>query len=187
MTDTVGTAAQTAQGELREEEVAEEEVRLLPANSILKTLIEPFADAEWSTSLGQDVVRLPRSELRTFATAARQAGFEFLADVTAVDWLKRHDLRFDVVVNLLSMQHLLRLRVIVGVPDEDPTVPSLVSIWPGANFPEREVFDLFGIEFSDHPDLTRILMPDDWEGHPLRKDFAVGSVPVQFKASHKVT
>jgi NADH-quinone oxidoreductase subunit C len=184
---TDGAEAPIAEEQVAEEKVAEEEVRLLPANSVIKALIEPFADAEWSTSLGQDVVRLPRSELRTFATAAREAGFEFLADVTAVDWLKRHEFRFDIVVNLLSMQHLLRLRVIVGVPDEDPTVPSLVSIWPGANFPEREVFDLFGIEFLDHPDLTRILMPDDWEGYPLRKDFAVGSVPVQFKASHKVT
>ena len=167
--------------------VAEEEVRLLPTNPVLNGLIEPFQNAVWSTSHGQDVVTLPREELRLFGTAAREAGFEVLADVTAVDWLDRHDLRFDVVVNLLSMQHLLRLRVIVGAPGDDPSVPSLVPVWPGANFPEREVYDLFGIEFADHPDLTRILMPDDWEGYPLRKDFEVGAVPVQFKASHKVT
>lgn len=167
--------------------VAGEEVRLLPTNPVLKGLIEPFENAVWSISHGQDVVTLPRAELRSFGTAAREAGFEVLADVTAVDWLDRHDLRFDVVVNLLSMQHLARLRVIVSAPGDDPSVPSLVPVWPGANFPEREVYDLFGIEFSDHPDLTRILMPDDWEGYPLRKDFEVGAVPVQFKASHKVT
>ena len=167
--------------------VVEEVVRLLPANPVLKDLIESFENAVWSTSHGQDVVTLPREELRTFGEKAREAGFEMLADVTAVDWLDRHELRFDVVVNLLSMQHLLRLRVIVGAPGDEPTVPSLVPVWPGANFPEREVYDLFGIEFSDHPDLTRILMPDDWEGYPLRKDFDVGAVPVQFKASHKVT
>lgn len=167
--------------------VAAEEARLLPANPILSALIEPFENATWSISHGQDVVRLPREELRTFGEAAREAGFEMLADVTAVDWLDRREHRFEVVVNLVSMQHLLRLRMIVAAPADDPSVPSLVPIWPGANFPEREVYDLFGIVFSDHPDLTRILMPDDWEGYPLRKDFDVGAVPVQFKASHKVT
>lgn len=167
--------------------VAEEPVRLLPENPVLKGLVAAFENAEWSISHGQDVVRLPREELRKFGEAARQAGFEALADVTAVDWLDRRDDRFDVVVNLLSMQHVLRLRVLVGAPGDDPSVPSLVPVWPGANFAEREVFDLFGIEFSDHPDLTRILMPDDWEGYPLRKDFEVGGVPVQFKAAHKVT
>jgi len=167
--------------------VAEEESRLLPANSVLRGLIEPFENAAWSVSFGQDVVMLPREELRTFGEAALDAGFEMLADVTAVDWLDRRADRFEVVVNLVSMQHLLRLRLIVGAPGDDPSVPSLVPVWPGANFPEREAYDLFGIEFSDHPDLTRILMPDDWEGYPLRKDFAIGAVPVQFKASHKVT
>jgi NADH-quinone oxidoreductase subunit C len=92
-----------------------------------------------------------------------------------------------VVVNLVSLQHRLRLRIIVGAAGEDPTVPSLVPVWPGANYAEREVFDMFGITFADHPDLTRILMPDEWEGFPLRKDFATGSVPVQFKGSHKVS
>ena len=70
-----------------------------------------------------------------------------------------------------------------GVPADDPTVPSLCTVYPGVNFPEREVYDLFGITFEGHPDMTRILMPDDWEGHPLRKDFSVGSVPVRFKES----
>jgi NADH-quinone oxidoreductase subunit C len=178
---------QTEDASQDENKVAEAEARLLPAEPVLRGLIEPFANAEWSISQGQDVVRLPREELRTFAEAAHEAGFEMLADVTAVDWLDRREFRFDVVVNLVSMQHLLRLRVLVGTPADDPSVPSLVPVWPGANFPEREVYDLFGIEFADHPDLTRILMPDDWEGYPLRKDFEVGAVPVQFKAAHKVT
>lgn len=90
-------------------------------------------------------------------------------------------------MNLLSMQHVRRLRVVVGVPEPEPTVASLVPIWPGANYPEREIYDLFGIVFEGHPDLTRILMPDDWDGYPLRKDFGTGDVPVQFKASHKVS
>ena len=177
---------QTPDASQIEDKVADEEARLLPAQPVLRGLIEPFENAEWFTSRDQDVVRLPREELRDFGAAARQAGFEMLADITAVDWLDRREDRFDVVVNLLSMQHLLRLRVIAGAPGSDPTVPSLVPVWPGANFPEREIYDLFGIEFTDHPDLTRILMPDDWEGYPLRKDFEVGAVPVQFKAAHKV-
>ena len=80
-----------------------------------------------------------------------------------------------------------RVRVRTGVPGDDPTVASVTDLFAGANFYEREAFDLMGIEFTGHPDLTRILMPDEWEGHPLRKDYAVGSVPVQFKGSHKAT
>lgn len=163
-------------------EAAAEETRLLPSDEILRGLIESFEDAIWAMSAGQDVVTIPAEHLRAFAEAALTAGFEMLADVTAVDWLTRQP-RFDVVVSLLSMQHRRRLRVIVQT---DGDVPSLVPVWPGANYAEREVYDMFGIQFIDHPDLTRILMPDEWEGFPLRKDFAVGSVPVQFKASHKV-
>lgn len=164
-------------------EVVAGESRLLPAHSTLRTLLEAFPDGAWTLSADQDVVRLPPDRLLDFGKAAREAGFEMLVDVTAVDWLAGSP-RFDVVINLLSMQHALRLRVIVETDEE---VPSLVSVWPGANYAEREVYDMFGIVFNGHPDLTRILMPDDWEGFPLRKDFAVGAVPVQFKASHRVT
>ena len=107
-------------------------------------------------------------------------------DVTATDYHRSRRPRFDVVIGLLSMRHGLRLRLLVPVAAEKPEVPSIVPIYPGANFFERETYDMFGISFSDHPDLTRILMPDDWEGHPLRKDFGVGSVPVQFKEAHTV-
>ena len=109
-----------------------------------------------------------------------------LVDLTAVDYLRVRRVRFEVVVSLLSLEHNIRLRLRVPVPADDPTVPSLVPVYPGANFFEREVFDLFGIIFEGHPDLTRILLPDDWVGHPLRKDFAVGAVPVQFKSSPQV-
>lgn len=149
-------------------------------------LIDGFSEAIWSESAGQTVVRVATEQLRDFAKAAREAGFELLSDVTAVDWLSREP-RFDVVYNLVSIQHRLRLRVITNAAGDEPAVPSLVSIWPGANYGEREVFDMFGIAFSDHPDLTRILMPDEWDGFPLRKDFATGAVPVQFKGSHKVS
>lgn len=153
---------------------------------ILNGLAEKFEAAAFEISLGQDVVRLAREEWRPFAEAAAEAGFEVCIDVTAVDWMRLRPERFEVVANILSMEHGVRLRMITTAPRLEAKVASLVPVWPGANFAEREVYDMFGIEFEDHPDLTRILMPDDWEGHPLRKDFGVGGVPVQFKASHQV-
>jgi NADH-quinone oxidoreductase subunit C len=175
---------ETPASETEQEEVVE---RPLPENEILRALFEPFEDVTWQSSLGQDVALIPNERWLEFAGAAREAGFEVCVDVTAVDWMRQRPDRFEVVANLLSMQHRLRLRMITTAPRQDPTVASLVPVWPGANFAEREVYDLLGITFEGHPDLTRILMPDEWEGHPLRKDFGVGAVPVQFKESHKVS
>ncbi len=152
----------------------------------LVSLIEGIEGASIEDSVGQTVIRLPKDSLRTVAEAAREAGFEVCADITAVDWFRERRVRYDVVVSLLSVSRNQRVRIIAGVPRDDLTVPSLVPVYPGANFPEREVYDMFGIIFEDHPDLTRILMPDDWTGYPLRKDFDVGGVPVQFKGSHEV-
>jgi NADH-quinone oxidoreductase subunit C len=96
----------------------------------------------------------------------------FLADVTAVDWYPAEP-RFELVYHLLSIPNKERLRLKVKVDSSSPVVESVTSVWPGANFFEREVFDLFGIRFQGHPYLRRILMPEDWEGHPLRKDYPV--------------
>lgn len=99
--------------------------------------------------------------------------YDFLSTITAVDWPERAP-RFDVVYQLLSLtnQAVLRLKVRVGEKGEEhPTVPSVTSIWPGANWYEREVFDLFGLTFEGHPDLRRIMMPPEWTTHPLRKDY----------------
>ena len=158
----------------------------LPENEVIRGLLEAFDDVTWHLSHGQDVLVVPRERFAEVGKAAHDAGFEVCVDVTAVDWMRKRPLRFEIVASLLSHQHRLRLRMITSLPREEPSVPSLTPIWPGAGFAEREVFDMFGIDFGGHPDLTRILMPDDWEGHPLRKDFGVGSVPVQFKDSHKV-
>jgi NADH-quinone oxidoreductase subunit C len=163
------------------------EARSLPDHPVLQALFEGFEDAAWEQSVGQDVARLPAARWAEFGAAAKSAGFEVCVDVTAVDWMRQRPERFEIVANLLSMQHRLRLRMTTTAPREEPMVASLVPVWPGANFAEREVYDMFGIVFEGHPDMTRILMPDDWEGHPLRKDFGVGSVPVQFKESHRVT
>ena len=181
------SSEQATNEEPAEEIVEEIPERSLPDNEVLRALLEAFEGAEWSLSHGQDVVRVPRDEFGTFGQAAKDAGFEVCADVTAVDYFRNRPVRYDVVANLVSQEHRLRLRVMAAVPRDDTVIPSLTPIWPGANFPEREVYDMFGITFDGHPDMTRILMPDDWQGYPLRKDFSVGSVPVQFKDSHKVT
>lgn len=153
---------------------------------VLEQLAGSFENVEWEVSHDQDVARVPGEDWRAFAEAAKEAGFEMCADVTAIDWLRSRPQRYEVVANLVSMQHQVRLRMITPVERENPTVASITAVWPGAGYAEREVYDMFGIDFDGHPDLTRILMPDDWEGHPLRKDFGVGLVPVQFKASHQV-
>ena len=116
----------------------------------------------------------------------KNQGYEMMVDLTAVDWYRKKEPRFEVLVNLLSVSKNSRLIVNVSVPDEDLKVPSICEIYPGANFYEREVFDMFGIEFENHPELTRILMPDDWTGNPLRKDYGSGRIPVQFKNAPKV-
>lgn len=112
------------------------------------------------------------------------------ADLTAVDYLTYSgdrslpaDVvgeRFEVVVNLLSIEKRERVRVRVQVPADDATIATLFDMYPGSEAMEREVYDMFGIVFTNHPDLTRILMPEDWEGFPLRKDYDQGRIPVQF-------
>jgi NADH-quinone oxidoreductase subunit C len=104
--------------------------------------------------------------------------FNFLSDVTAVDWPEREP-RFDIVYHLLSLDThaIVRLKVRVGEPDEEePQVPSVTTVWPTANWYEREIYDLFGIAFTGHPDLRRIMMPTDWVGHPLRKDYPLTGI-----------
>jgi NADH-quinone oxidoreductase subunit C len=155
-------------------------------SEINETLATQFEDVVWETSHGQRVARVPRDQWRLFAQAAKEAGYEMCVDVTAVDWMRERPERFEVVAGLLSMSQKARLRMTTTAPRQDPEVPSLTPLWPGASFGEREVYDMFGIRFEGHPDLTRILLPDDWEGYPLRKDYGVGSVPVQFKASPQV-
>ncbi|MDF1596737.1 MAG: NADH-quinone oxidoreductase subunit C [Acidimicrobiia bacterium] len=160
--------------------------RTLPDQAVLRAIAEQFDDIEWTLSTGQDVFMVPKDRVLDIVQAAKDAGFELLADLTVTDYFRGRSPRFELVINLLSMQHQLRLRLRAPVPVENVHVPSVVGVYPGANFYEREAFDLFGLVFDGHPDLTRILMPDEWEGHPLRKDFGMGSVPVQFKDSHQV-
>ena len=143
-----------------------------------------------SLSRGQLVVHVDRSKYMEIVTALRDDGYAFCSDLTAADYLLAIDRplpvgvapeRFEVVVSLLSMDEGKRVRVRAQVPEHEPTLPTLFELFPGTEAMEREVYDMFGIVFEGHPDLTRILMPDDWEGHPLRKDYGIGRIPVQFK------
>ncbi len=142
-------------------------------------------------SRGQAVLHPERQGWLATAAAARDDGFDQLVDLTAVDYseygLPRElppgvrPERFEVVAGLLCHERRERLRLRVQVPADDPRVPTLFDLWPGCENLEREVYDMFGIVFDDHPDLSRILMPEDWSGHPLRKDYGSGRIPVRFK------
>jgi NADH-quinone oxidoreductase subunit C len=146
-----------------------------------------------STSIdGHDLLFPGRDQYHDVMAAHREAGFEMLADLTAVDYLGHPERtlpagvvpeRFELVAMLLSLGQVRRVRVRVQVPEDDAEIHSVWDLYRGAEAMEREVFDMYGISFAGHPDLTRILMPEDWEGHPLRKDYGVGRVPVQFKGA----
>jgi NADH-quinone oxidoreductase subunit C len=137
---------------------------------------------------GELTLHLRRESLLEVAQVMRDAPelrFEFLSSVSGVDYLGVDPTgrRLHSVVHLLSMTHRRRIRLEVSVTVEDPHVPSLTSIYPTADWLEREAFDFFGIVYDGHPGLTRIMMPDDWEGHPQRKDYPLGGVPVEYKGA----
>jgi NADH-quinone oxidoreductase subunit C len=117
-------------------------------------------------------VTVAREKIIAACEAVKQAGYTFLEDVTAVDWYPSEP-RFQITYHILSMALKSRVRLVVRLADSDPVIDSIVGVWPSANFYEREVFDLFGVRFSGHPNLRRIMMPEDWQGHPLRKDYPV--------------
>src|SRR5918999_2478025 len=131
---------------------------------------------ETSQFRGDDIVVLDPVDLRESFRILKEdprLGYDFLSDITAVDYWKKKEPRFEIVYQILSLKDRQRLRIRVPVPESDPAVDSLTPLWRGANFLEREVWDLFGICFIGHPDLRRILLYDEFEGYPLRKDYPV--------------
>jgi NADH-quinone oxidoreductase subunit C len=143
-------------------------------------------------SRGQLVVYPDRADYVDMVGLLYDDGYRVCVDLIGVDYLFDLDRplpagvtpeRFEVVVNLLSTENRRRIRLRVQIPEEDPALPSIFLFHPGTEAMEREAYDMFGIVFSDHPDLSRILMPDDWEGHPLRKEHGIGRIPVQFKGA----
>jgi NADH-quinone oxidoreductase subunit C len=138
-------------------------------------------EAELNLFRGQTTLIVAPENIIDLAKMLRdEFGFDTFIDVTAVDYFPNTDPRFHLVYNLYSMQYNLRLQLRVPVRSVSPSVKTIETIYSGANWYEREVWDLFGIRFEGHSDLRRIVMPEDWEGHPLRKDYPVGYEEVQF-------
>lgn len=141
----------------------------------------------WSVSHGELTVEIATPRVvafMEFLAGDQSCLFTTLVDITAVDWPER-DRRFDMVWHLLSMQRNQRVRIKAAI-DEDQMVPSVVTVWPSANWYEREVFDMFGILFSGHPDLRRLLTDYGFRGHPLRKDFpTTGYTEVRYDEAQK--
>ena len=143
-----------------------------------------------SYSGGQKVIHCDRENWQELAIDLLNDDWNMAIDITGVDYLGDESRqlpasvtpeRFEVVLNLISHERKERIRVRTQVPESDPKIGSLYAIYPGVDYSERETYDMFGIEFDGHPDLSRILMPESWNGHPLRKDYETGTIPVRFK------
>lgn len=142
----------------------------------------PFAILQQTDFLGQITLEVDPNHLKEILSFLKQVpdpGYEVLMDLTGVDYLHPHK-QTQVIYWLHHPTNLERIRITVFVPRE-ASLPSVIDLWEGANWYERELFDLFGIHFDNHPDLTRLLMPDDWDGHPLRRDYPLTEEPVEFK------
>jgi len=138
--------------------------------AILAWKPEALTDAKFD--FGELTLTVAADQIVAAAAALRDAGYNFFEDMTAVDWYPAAP-RFQLSYHLLSHALKERIRLRAMVEEAGASVESITSLWAGANYYEREVFDLFGIRFEGHPNLRRIMMPDDWEGHPLRKDYPV--------------
>lgn len=146
----------------------------MPEHPALKAILawKPDALTDAKFDRGELALTIDKASIREAVATLLAAGYNAFQDVTAVDWYPSVP-RFQVVYHACShkFREVIRLRVLVD--EADPTVDSISPVWPGANYYEREVFDLFGIRFDGHPNLRRIMMPDEWVGHPLRKDYPV--------------
>lgn len=163
-----------------------------PPDDLVSEICARVPGAGWEISCGQSVAICAPEHVEELCFWLRdERSFDMCVDVTAVDYLDHWDrsmgtwagepTRYEVVVNLLDLDTPRRIRLRVPVDEDEPRCPTLSYVWASADAAEREAFDMYGIVFDGHPNLTRILMPDEWEGHPLRKDYAIGAIPVTFK------
>src|SRR5580700_7607224 len=142
----------------------------LPENAAVKALSAIATDAKYDRA--ELTITVARENIVAACQAVQAAGYNFLEDVTAVDWYPSEP-RFQITYHILSFSLKERVRLVVRLDGGDAAIDSITPVWPSANFYEREVFDLFGVHFGGHPNLRRIMMPEDWNGHPLRKDYPV--------------
>jgi NADH-quinone oxidoreductase subunit C len=150
--------------------VLEAHARNTAVTALLGGMADAIAGAKWDRD--ELTLTIVREQIVAAARAVRDAGYNFLEDVTCVDMFPDEP-RFRVVYHILSHKLRERVRLVVLADSVDPVVESVTSVWPSANFCEREIFDLFGVRFGGHPNLRRIMMPEEWEGHPLRKNYPV--------------
>lgn len=146
----------------------------MPEHPAVKAIMAWNADALTDAKFdrGELTLTIALEHIQAACETAQKAGYNFFEDVTAVDWFPSSP-RFQLSYHILSHKLKERVRLRTFVEDSDPEVDSIVPVWPAADFYEREVWDLFGIRFAGHPNLRRIMLPDDWKGHPLRKDYPV--------------
>jgi NADH-quinone oxidoreductase subunit C len=142
----------------------------MPGNAAVKALADLATDAKFDRK--ELTITVAKESIVAAAAAVQAAGYNFFEDLTAVDWYPQEP-RFQLSYHIVSHSLKERIRLAVRLDSSDLALDSITSVWPSSNFYEREVFDLFGIHFAGHPRLTRIMMPENWEGHPLRKDYPV--------------
>jgi NADH-quinone oxidoreductase subunit C len=152
----------------------EEVLSAMSANAAVSAVValKPEALVSARFDRGELTLTIAKEEIRAAAAVVQAAGYNFLEDVTCVDFFPA-DPRFQVTYHIVSHSLKERVRLIAFVAESEPTIDSITPVWPSANFYEREVFDLFGVSFNDHPNMRRIMMPEEWQGHPLRKDYPV--------------
>ena len=150
--------------------------------ALLDRFGEQLSIPKWNFADGLPTAAVAPANLRQVCLWLRDEAsprYDFLVELCGVDWIDRAE-RFEVTYIFHSLERNERVRLKCSVGGDGPTLPSISDIWPAADWPEREVYDMFGVTFDGHPDLRRILMPNDWEGHPLRKDFPLGEEPIEF-------
>jgi NADH-quinone oxidoreductase subunit C len=158
----------------------------LEANLLQQGIATNTAIDSYVIDLGQMSINVKAEHLVSVAQTLRDVEslrFEVCVSVSGVNFPGDKDRELVASIELLSMTHNRRVRLQVAVPDANPHMPSLTAIWPAADWHERETFDFFGIIFDGHPGLTRIQMPDDWPGHPQRKDYPLGGIPIEYKGA----